>query len=244
MADKDVFSEFLIDEILNDAKRYSGEDTETKKWSLGEIDKLIADDEKAMGVDEVLPKVKPPATPVKKDDANKEKNSVLSLKEIIMNNSVADTPFELSDDNEDEISDDAKDEPQVEIPGQITIEKTRIFNEVEARAVHSDKIKHNISANKVINTNEEPAKKPVMETDKYRERFLNKPKLNLEKTMEHKEILNKLPPKTIERPGIIVKNISNEKMGDDGLSPVPIIVAVDDELNSINKNEAENSLNV
>ncbi|MEG2396737.1 MAG: hypothetical protein RSB11_06865 [Oscillospiraceae bacterium] len=244
MADKDVFSEFLIDEILNDAKRYSGEDTETKKWSLGEIDKLIADDEKAMGVDEVLPKAKPPATPVKKDDNNKEKNSVLSLKEIIMNNSVADTPFELSDDNEDEISDDAKDEPQVEIPGQITIEKTRIFNEVEARAVHSDKIKHNISANKVINTNEEPAKKPVMETDKYRERFLNKPKLNLEKTMEHKEILNKLPPKTIERPGIIVKNISNEKTGDDGLSPVPIIVAVDDELNSINQNETDGSINV
>lgn len=44
-----------------------------------------------------------------------------------------------------------------------------------------------------------------METDKYRERFLNKPKLDMEKTREHEKLMSSLPPKTIEKFGVIVK---------------------------------------
>ena len=63
-----------------------------------------------------------------------------------------------------------------------------------------------------------------METDPYRERFLNKPQLDIEKTQEHRDLLKNLPEKTIERHGVVVKKSELEKTGADGLSPVPILL--------------------
>lgn len=69
-----------------------------------------------------------------------------------------------------------------------------------------------------------------METDKYRERFLNKPKLDMEKTREHEKLMSSLPPKTIEKFGVIVKKPNGEKTSEEGLMPVPTIISAEDEL--------------
>lgn len=69
-----------------------------------------------------------------------------------------------------------------------------------------------------------------METDKYRERFLNKPKLDMEKTREHEKLMSSLPPKTIEKFGVIVKKPDGEKTSEEGLMPVPTIISAEDEL--------------
>ena len=71
--------------------------------------------------------------------------------------------------------------------------RQRVFNEVDARAIRSDKIEHHIGKKITRTTSSEftdkkPAVKKGMETDKYRERFLNKPKLDMEKTREHEKM--------------------------------------------------------
>ncbi len=124
-----------------------------------------------------------------------------------------------------------------EIPGQISIEKTRVFNEVEARAVRDENISHNIGK-KIIKTGEIPNSRG-METDPYRERFLNKPRLDIEKTQEHRELLSKRPPKTFERHGVVVKRPADEKTGEDGLSPVPHIIDAADEYDAQQRLETE-----
>lgn len=117
------------------------------------------------------------------------------------------------------------------IPGQIYMEKTRLFNEVEAHAVHNAQIEHRIGQRVVRTTTGEfdpLPKKSAMETDARRERFLNPPKQQLEKTMEHKRLLEQMPPKTIEKPGVIVKK-GQEKTGSDGLQAIPTLVLPEDE---------------
>ncbi|MGN0519752.1 MAG: hypothetical protein ACI4LB_03345 [Candidatus Fimenecus sp.] len=126
--------------------------------------------------------------------------------------------------------------PEKPLPGQISIEKTRVFNEVEAHAVHSAQIEHRIGQPILRTTTGEfdpvpqPKKPSAMETDKQRERFLNRPEQKLEKTMEHKELLAKLPPKTIERPGVIVRKAPGQATGSDGLQAIPTLVLPEDEL--------------
>ena len=121
------------------------------------------------------------------------------------------------------------------LPGQISIEKTRVFNEVEARAVHSADIEHHIGQPILRTTTGEfdpvpPRKASAMETDAQRERFLHRPEQQLEKTMEHKELLAKLPPKTIERPGVIVRKAPGQVTGTDGLQAIPTLVTPEDVL--------------
>lgn len=129
------------------------------------------------------------------------------------------------------------------LPGQITIEKTRVFNEVESHAVHKADIPHHIGQPILRTTTGEldpipqPKKPSAMETDKQRERFLNRPEQKLEKTMEHKELLSKLPPKTIERPGVIVRNSPGQATGSDGLQAIPTLITPEDELKA--QREAE-----
>ncbi len=125
-----------------------------------------------------------------------------------------------------------------EIPGQISIEKTRVFNEVEARAVRNENINHHIGENKIIRTGS-AAKKGGMETDPYRERFLNKPTLDIEKTQDHRDLLKDLPAKTIEKHGVVVKKSSLEKTSTDGLSPIPILVDASDEYDAQQRLEME-----
>ncbi len=131
------------------------------------------------------------------------------------------------------------DQEKEDLPGQISIEKTRVFNEVEARAVRDESISHNIGAKKVIKTGEVP-KQRGMETDPYRERFLNKPQLNIEKTQEHRELISKRPPKTVEKHGVVVKRPVDDKTGEDGLSPVPHLVDAADEYDAQQRLETEN----
>ncbi len=126
--------------------------------------------------------------------------------------------------------------PENPIPGQISIEKTRVFNEVESHAVHNAGIEHRIG-NPILRTTTgeldpipTPKKRSGMETDAQRERFLNRPEQKLEKTMEHKELLSKLPPKTIERPGVIVRKAAEQSPGTDGLQAIPTLVLPEDEL--------------
>lgn len=141
-----------------------------------------------------------------------------------------------SADGEAVEADDSKAEK--EIPGQISIEKTRVFNEVEARAVRNENINHHIGENKIIRTGS-TAKKGGMETDPYRERFLNKPTLDIEKTQDHKDLLKNLPAKTIEKHGVVVKKSSLEKTSTDGLSPIPILVDASDEYDAQQRLEME-----
>lgn len=132
---------------------------------------------------------------------------------------------------------DEEEEPKAEeepaeanpLPGQISLEKTRVFNEVQSRAVHNPDIEHHIGQ-KVIRTGAEAPKKPAMERDRYRERFLNRPEQKLEKTMEHKKLMEQLPPKTIEKPGVIVRKDDQEKTGEDGLQAIPKLITPEDVL--------------
>ena len=78
-----------------------------------------------------------------------------------------------------------------------------------------------------------------METDPYRERFLNKPTLDIEKTQDHKDLLKNLPAKTIEKHGVVVKKSSLEKTSTDGLSPIPILVDASDEYDAQQRLEME-----
>jgi len=142
----------------------------------------------------------------------------------------------VDESEEDENPEEDKEDEKV--PGQISIEKTRVFNEVEARAVRDESITHHIGESKIIRTGSSP-KKGGMETDPYRERFLNKPKIDIEKTQDHRELLKDLPAKTIEKHGVVVKKPMYEKTSTEGLSPVPILVDAADEYDAQQRIELE-----
>lgn len=132
-------------------------------------------------------------------------------------------------DEEEELRTEEEPEEPKPLPGQISLEKTRVFNEVQSRAVHNPDIEHHIGQ-KVIRTGAEAPKKPAMERDRYRERFLNRPEQKLEKTMEHKKLLEQLPPQTIEKPGVIVRKDAKEATGEDGLQAIPTLITPEDVL--------------
>lgn len=133
--------------------------------------------------------------------------------------------------------------PDTPLPGQISIEKTRVFNEVEAHAVHKADIPHHIGQPILRTTTGEldpipqPNKPSAMETDIQRERFLNRPEQKLEKTMEHKALLASQPPKTIERPGVIVRKAPGQETGADGLQAIPMLISPEDELKAQRESE-------
>lgn len=194
-----------------------------------------------------------------------ETSGSIGLKEFAKAQGIIEKPAEqdagqdtLTDETENDVeisplldstvsaADDEETEPEetektkiIDVPGQISIEKTRLFNEVETRAVRNDDIEHHIGTGKIIRTGEIP-KKSSMESDPYRERFLNKPELNIEKTQEHKDWVAQMPPKTIEKHGVVVKKPMFDKTGEDGLSPVPILVDAADEYDAQKKLELEN----
>ncbi len=120
---------------------------------------------------------------------------------------------------------EAQETPPEALPGQISIEKTRVFNEVESHAVHNSGIEHQIG-NRVLRTTtgefDPVPKRHVMETDAQRDRFLNRPQQNLEKTQDHRRLLEQLPPKTIEKPGVIVRKSGSAAQGE--LEAIPTLV--------------------
>lgn len=332
MADKNVFSKYSLDNILEEAKTYSGENSNSKIWSLDEIDALLAGedynkintdndaaenseaeetapedrfeltisqeeditfaekeeteaaasdegfhrafdsedsvdfDNGASAIDEEIKNsgFSLNLSDIKEDDTgfqelysslkDEEKSPSVNLKEAAIKNTIdkKDMGFEVLPETpmvegtvpdlgkKDYVDNELNDEnPPQNISGQISIEKTRVFNEVDARAVHNEGIHHNIG-NKVIHTSVGGEKIPGgrgIETDKYREKFLNKPKLDVEKTRDHERLASSKPPKTFEKYGVIVKKPNDEKTSEDGLMPMPTIVAAEDELKNINQRE-------
>ncbi len=112
------------------------------------------------------------------------------------------------------------------VSGQISIEKTRMFNEVKIHGEYNPNISHNLG-NKVARTTTgegEALSTPVMGEEKYRKHFMNKPVQNLEKTQEHRVNLSSQPEKTLETPGIIVKKNSDATADTDGFEPIPTIL--------------------
>lgn len=118
------------------------------------------------------------------------------------------------------------------VSGQISIEKTRMFNEVKIHGEYNPNISHNLG-NKVVRTTKgegEAVSTPGMGEEKYRKHFMNKPVQNLEKTQEHRDFLSTLPAKTLETPGIIVKKNKYASVNTDGIEPIPTIVPAESEL--------------
>ncbi len=112
------------------------------------------------------------------------------------------------------------------VSGQISIEKTRMFNEVKIHGEYNPNISHNLG-NKVARTTTgegEALSSPVMGEEKYRKHFMNKPVQNLEKTQEHRLNFSSQPEKTLETPGIIVKKNSDATADTDGFEPIPTIL--------------------
>lgn len=125
---------------------------------------------------------------------------------------------------EDEITEEYTEAPSVS--GQISIEKTRMFNEVKIHGEYNPNISHNLG-NRVVRTTTgegEAVSTPVMGEEKYRKHFMNKPIQNLEKTQEHRDLISALPAKTLETPGIIVKKNKYAPVNTDGFEPIPTIV--------------------
>lgn len=122
-----------------------------------------------------------------------------------------------------------REEEKTEAPsvsGQISIEKTRMFNEVKIHGEYNPNISHNLG-NKVARTTTgegEALSTPVMGEEKYRRHFMNKPVQNLEKTQEHRVILSSQPAKTLETPGIIVKKNTDASADTDGFEPIPTLL--------------------
>lgn len=110
------------------------------------------------------------------------------------------------------------------VSGQISIEKTRMFNEVDIRGTYNPNISHNLG-NKVTRTTSgdaEPLSSPVMNEEKYRKHFFNKPVQKIESTQEQRIVRESLPQRTIETPGVVVKNRKSTQ--EDGITPVPTLV--------------------
>ncbi len=247
MEQNDIFSGLSVDKILSDVKAMQGEDA-LKIWSLDDVDQLLS-------VDEPEPPAErnrsaSDASAEKEPQMSAPKPEVSSLKAAAKHiQTISEETPELAAEEEDipallsgvipqsepseaeaePVSD--PEEPQT-IPGQITIEKTRVFNEVESHAVHHAEIEHKIGTRVLRTTTGEfdpIPKKSVMETNAQRERFLNRPAQKIEKTQEHRELLSQLPPKTIEKPGVIVRKTQTQA-GTDGLQAIPTLVLPEDEL--------------
>lgn len=268
MAKNNLFNDMSIESILSDVKRMTGEETKPEKiWSLDEIDALLSDEVPQKNSESILSKdsdgaenrQEEPIMQVEheslKTASAQKTESGLGLKEFAMKNALVQNEDEQETAPEENVADEGEIEPLIEtvceseeetveaelpeengVEGQISIEKTRVFNEVEARAVRDEKISHHIGNAKIITSASSPSK---MESDPYRERFLNKPKLDIEKTQDHREMLKDLPAKTIEKHGVVVKKPSHEKTSADGLSPIPILVDAADEYDAQIKLEKE-----
>lgn len=268
MAKDDIFSGLSVDKILSDVKAMQGEDG-LKLWSLEDVDQLLAgnapsaDDPIAPAPEtpvqkEPQPKPSEAAEVPAVQSPTSAPTSLKAAAKHIQTFAEAEFAAEGADDEaipalltgvtpkaEEKIAEEAPEASSASadpspLPGQIAIEKTRIFNEVEARAVQSTEIEHKIGA-KVIHTaagEPKPApKKSVMETDAQRRRFLNRPAQKIEKTQEHKELLSKLPPKTIEKPGVIVRKPQEQPVDADGLQAIPTLVLPEDELREQRESE-------
>ena len=252
MADR--IPDSLIDEILASVKKYEVADTEDV--SSANVDALLEDikesvpskiaEEKTMVIsslpkEEVKEKFKVNISEI----AETEKTVVLpKVTEDVSTHVEESGQIGFSADGtkigSEEVFEEIE-EPKVElksVSGQISIEKTRMFNEVKIRGEYNPNISHNLG-NKVVRTTTgegDPLSTPVMSEEKYRKHFMNRPVQNIEKTQEHRKLIESLPEKTIETPGIVVKKNSVFKANTDGIEPLPVIVPAEYELEQEKKN--------
>ena len=211
----DKISDNLVEEILNDIKEKNGEAIPGQEYSLTDIDLLLAEISGEKTTDkesEVVfskPEIKKEKEPSKKgffsfdiskiqdfdDDEDESETEIETLEEET--ESQDDVSVSVEDDGQigftseivDLIVEEYKDAPVEEeaesVTGQISIEKTRMFNEIDIRGTYNPNISHNLG-NKVVRTTSgdaEPlASASVMEEEKYRKHFMNKPVQKLENT--------------------------------------------------------------
>ena len=139
---------------------------------------------------------------------------------------------EENDDAIDRMFEETDDSDEVEsVTGQISIEKTRMFNEVDIRGAYNPNISHNLG-NRVARAtvgDAQPVHSSTMEDEKYRKHFMNKPVQKIENTMEQRAIRMQRPQGPIETPGVVVKNSGAEE-NTDGLRPMPTIISAEYEL--------------
>lgn len=260
----------LIDDILNSTKKYNFDTSQQGEYSAADIE-IILDD--AKGYEEKLasePVVKQKnREEIKFSFEKKEKESkkftfdfsrVEGIDEEINSEEI---PVSVDDDgqidivsaNEEtiEIEETTEQEDPKPITGQISIEKTRMFNEIDIRGEYNPNISHNLG-NKVTRTTSgdaEPLSSPVVNENKYKNHFFNRPVQKIESTMEHRAVRESMPQKTIETPGIVMKN-RQVAQNTDGIAPVPTLVPAEYEYEqektrfisdmSIEKNEDDNQL--
>lgn len=135
---------------------------------------------------------------------------------------IIDRIFEKVEDDSEEVE---------SVTGQISIEKTRMFNEVDIRGAYNPNISHNLG-NRVARAtvgDAQPVTSSTMAEEKYRKHFMNKPVQKIEDTQEQRAIRMQRPQDTIETPGLVVKNGVAEE-NNDGIRPVPTIVPAEYEL--------------
>ena len=139
---------------------------------------------------------------------------------------------EETDDMIDRMFEEADDSDEAEsVTGQISIEKTRMFNEVDIRGAYNPNISHNLG-NRVARAtigDAQPVYSSTMEDEKYRKHFMNKPVQKIENTMEQRAIRMQRPQGTIETPGVVIKNGGAEE-NTDGFRAMPTIVPAEYEL--------------
>lgn len=146
----------------------------------------------------------------------------------------------IEDDGEDDGNDELR-----SVSGQISIEKTRMFNEVKIRGEYNPKISHNLG-NKVARTTTgeaEPLSTPSMSEEKYRKHFMNRPVQKIERTQEHRKLSESAPQKTIETPGVIVKKNGEASDNTDGIQPMPTLISASYELERDKKRSVMPKLN-
>ena len=249
MADR--ISDSLIDEILNSTKKYNVEIKESP-YPISDVDMILEDVKNISSNRTVNSVVAEETTENNVIQAEKKISFQLEKKEKVkktfsfdiskvedLKSTEASQEASLSFEengqmeilsNGDKMSageDSAIEEIEETKPvaGQISIEKTRMFNEVEIRGTYNPNISHNLG-NKVIRTTSgdaEPVSSPVMSEEKYRNHFFNKPVQKIESTTEHMAIRENMPQKTIETPGVVIKN-RKPTQNTDGIAPVPTLV--------------------
>ena len=242
----------LIDEILASAKNYMVEETETE-YSADKIDALISDITKAETQEPVATEKTVIVPNFKKEKrefslnisevsfAEEEQTEEVTEKTGDVGVLVADDGqiglmsdgVEISSETDAEDIEETEEKEELKsVSGQISIEKTRMFNEVDIRGAYNPNISHNLG-NKVARTTTgeaQPLSSSAIGEEKYRKHFMNKPQQNLEKTQEHRDLLASLPQKTIETPGVVVKKNKQAPTNTDGIEPMPTIVPAEYEL--------------
>ena len=239
MADR--IPDSLIDEILASVKKYEAVADEA---SIDDIDELLAD----VKVDEPKTFAEDKTTIIssltKEETKEKFKLNISELsstdKTVVLPSIEKDVGVHIEESgqigfsadgakigSEEVVAEKEKVKEELKsVSGQISIEKTRKFNEVNIRGEYNPNISHNLG-NKVTRTTTgeaEPLSTPVMNEEKYRKHFMNQPVQNIEKTQEHRKLIESLPEKTIETPGVVIKKNKAFTTNTDGIEPIPTIV--------------------